>query len=45
MEGSLSVKSATNRSMVWEREPLLGAELMTGYLLQVEFEDGGEVSL
>ena len=28
-----------------DNEPLLGVELMAGYLLQVELEDGGEVSL
>jgi predicted aspartyl protease len=28
-----------------ENSPLLGVELMAGYLLQVEITDGGEVSL
>jgi clan AA aspartic protease len=31
--------------VLMDNEPLLGVELMAGYLLQVELEDGGEVSL
>ena len=31
--------------VLMENEPLLGVELMEGYLLQVEITDGGEVSL